>query len=131
MLYKTDPGLKKAHVACQWIFTWDDNEVDNDYANDRPEDGMPREPFLARRAAAYRAYYEHMPLPSFMRPNGADMKIFTVANWGRLANFMIVDDRQYRAPQVCPSKAGGSTVLDPEACRAIADASRTMLVAEQ
>ncbi len=130
-LYKSDPDLQKAHLACPWIFTWDDHEVDNDYANDRPEDGMPREPFLARRAAAYRAYYEHMPLPFFMRPNGPDMRIYTVANWGRLANFMIVDDRQYRAPQVCPSKAGGSTVLDPEACHAIADASRTMLGAEQ
>lgn len=130
-LYKSDPDLQKAHLACPWICTWDDHEVDNDYANDRSEDGMPRESFLARRAAAYRAYYEHMPLPSFMRPNGADMKIYTVASWGRLANFMIVDDRQYRAPQVCPSKAGGSTVLDPEACRAIADASRTMLGAEQ
>jgi len=130
-LYKRDPDLQKAHLACPWILTWDDHEVDNDYANDRPEDGMGREAFLARRAAAYRAFYEHMPLPVSMRPNGPDMRIYGVANWGRLANFIIVDDRQYRAPQACPAKAGGSTVLDPRTCPSIADASRSMLGAEQ
>ena len=61
-LYKSDPDLQAAHRACPWIVTWDDHEVDNDYADDQPEDGMPRERFLARRAAAYRAYYEHMPV---------------------------------------------------------------------
>ncbi|HLX79122.1 MAG TPA: alkaline phosphatase D family protein [Burkholderiales bacterium] len=130
-LYKADPDLQKAHHACPWIFTWDDHEVDNDYADDRPEDGMPREQFLLRRAAAYRAYYEHMPLPSSMRPNGPDMRIYTAVNWGRLANFIIIDDRQYRAYQVCPSKPGGSTVIDPETCQAVADPSRTMLGAAQ
>jgi alkaline phosphatase D len=59
------------------------------------------------------------------------MRIYAELPWGRLANFVIVDDRQYRAPQVCPSKAGGSTVLDPETCQAIVDPSRTMLGAEQ
>ncbi|HEY8069949.1 MAG TPA: alkaline phosphatase D family protein [Burkholderiales bacterium] len=130
-LYKADPDLQKAHHACPWIYTWDDHEVDNDYANDRPEDGMAREPFLARRAAAYRAYYEHQPLPDSMRPNGPDMRIYTKLRWGQLANFFVVDDRQYRAPQVCPTKPGGSTVLDPQQCRQIADVSRSMLGAGQ
>jgi len=126
-LYKSDPDLQLAHGAFPWIVTWDDHEVDNDYANDRPEDGMPREPFLARRAAAYRAFYEHMPLPAAMRPSGPDMRIYTQLGWGRLANFFLVDDRQYRSHQVCPSKPGGSTVVDPEVCREIADPSLTML----
>jgi alkaline phosphatase D len=131
VLYKSDPDLQKAHRACPWIYTWDDHEVDNDYANDRPEDGMPRAPFLARRAAAYRAYYEHQPLPDSMRPSGPDMRIYTELRWGQLANFFIIDDRQYRAPQVCPTKPGGSTVLDPQQCREIADQSRSMLGAGQ
>ena len=46
-LYKSDPDLQRAHLACPWIFTWDDHEVENDYANDRSQDGMPREQFLA------------------------------------------------------------------------------------
>jgi alkaline phosphatase D len=34
--YKADPDLQAAHAACPWIVTWDDHEVDNDYADDRP-----------------------------------------------------------------------------------------------
>ena len=130
-LYKADPDLQKSHHAFPWILTWDDHEVDNDYANDRPEDGMPREAFLARRAAAYRAFYEHQPLPASMRPSGPDMRIYTTLSWGRSAAFHIVDDRQYRDPQVCPTRAGGSTVVDPTVCTAIAEPSRTMLGAAQ
>ena len=130
-LYKSDADLQKSHLAFPWILTWDDHEVDNDYANDRSEDGMPREAFLARRTAAYRAFFEHQPLPASMRPSGPDMRIYTTLAWGRTADFHIVDDRQYRDPQVCPTRPGGSTVVDPTACTAIADPRRTMLGAAQ
>ena len=50
-----------------------------------------------RRAAAYRAYYEHMPLPARMRPKGPDMRIYTTLDWGTLARFYTLDDRQYRS----------------------------------
>jgi alkaline phosphatase D len=130
-LYKSDPDLQAAHRAFPWIVTWDDHEVDNDYANDRAEDGMPAAQFLLRRAAAYKAYYEHMPLPSRMRPDGPNMRIYTSLAWGTLANFHILDGRQYRDHQVCPTKPGGSTVVDPEACKEIRDAKRSLLGAEQ
>jgi alkaline phosphatase D len=132
-LYRTDPDLATAHAACPWILTWDDHEVDNDYAADRPEDGMPREAFLARRAAAYRAYYEHMPMPPEMRPDGPAMRIHTVLDWGRLARFAILDDRQHRSPQAClrPGQTGGSASVDPDECEALADPQRTMLGSEQ
>jgi len=129
--YKSDPDLRAAHEAYPWIFTWDDHEVDNDYAKDRPEDGMPAAQFLLRRAAAYKAYYEHLPLPSSMRPQGPDMRIYARLAWGRLAQFHILDGRQYRDHQVCATKPGGSTVVDPQACRDIRDASRSLLGAEQ
>ena len=93
-LYKGDADLQAAHRAFPWIVTWDDHEVDNDYANDRPEDGMPAAQFLLRRAAAYKAYYEHMPLPAAMRPDGPDMRIYTRLAWGSLANFYLLDDRR-------------------------------------
>jgi alkaline phosphatase D len=129
--YKSDPDLQAAHQAYPWIVTWDDHEVDNDYANDRSEDGMPAAQFLARRAGAYKAYYEHMPLPSGMRPDGPNMRVHATLAWGTLAKFHILDDRQYRDHEVCPTKPGGSTVVDPEACREIRDASRSMLGTEQ
>lgn len=132
-LYKSDADLQAAHHTCPWIVTWDDHEVDNDYANDQPEDGMPRERFLARRAAAYRAYYENMPLPARMRPDGAQMKIYTRFDWGRLARVHLLDDRQYRAHEVCSKRpaGGGSNVVDTAECAALADPARSMLGAEQ
>ncbi len=132
-LYKSDPDLQAAHRACPWIVTWDDHEVDNDYADDLPEDGMPRERFLARRAAAYRAYYEHLPLPARMRPDGAHMKIHTRVDWGRLASVHLLDDRQYRSHGVCSRRpgGGGSSVVDAAECAALAGPARSMLGAEQ
>jgi len=127
--YRSDPDLQAAHAACPWIVTWDDHEVDNDYADDRPEDGMERAPFLERRAAAYRAYYEHMPLPARMRPKGPDMRIHTHLDWGQLARFHILDTRQYRSWQACPRKGrrGGSNTLDIEHCERLSRPGRSML----
>ena len=130
-LYKTDADLQAAHRAFPWIVTWDDHEVDNDYANDRQEDGMPPSEFLLRRAAAYRAYYEHMPLPAQMRPQGPSLRIHTTQAWGSLANFHLLDGRQYRSPQACPAKPGGGNVVDPLQCGELRDPSRTMLGAGQ
>jgi len=128
-LYKSDPDLQASHAACPWIATWDDHEVDNDYADDRPEDGMPKEQFLLRRAAAYQAYYEHMPLPERMKPKGPDMRIYTQLGWGQLARFFILDDRQYRSWQSCPrpKRTGGSNTLDIEQCERLFNPSRSML----
>jgi alkaline phosphatase D len=128
-LYRSDPDLQAAHAACPWILTWDDHEVDNDYADDRPEDGMERALFLERRAAAYRAYYEHMPLPARMRPKGPDMRIHSHLDWGQLARFHILDTRQYRSWQACPRKGrrGGSNTIDIEHCERLPRPGRSML----
>ncbi len=37
-LYKSDPLLRAAHAACPWLLTWDDHEVENDYAADVSEE---------------------------------------------------------------------------------------------
>lgn len=130
-LYKMDADLQAAHRFVPWIATWDDHEVDNDYANDRQEEGMPPDEFLMRRAAAYRAYYEHMPLPSAMRPQGPDMRIYTDVQWGSLATFYLLDGRQYRSHQACPNARGRASDVDPVACAALHDPARTMFGAAQ
>ena len=129
--YRGDADLQSAHQVFPWIVTWDDHEVDNDYANDRQEDGAAPEEFLLRRAAAYRAYYEHMPLPAAMRPNGAAMRIHTTLAWGNLAGFYLLDARQYRSPHACPRKAGGGNEVDVRTCQDLHDPARSMLGAEQ
>jgi len=130
-LYRTDPDLQAAHAACAWVVTWDDHEVDNDYANDRSQRADPPESFLERRAAAYRAYFEHMPLPWSMAPRGASMRVFGELDWGALLRLHVLDDRQYRSPQACtPPGQGGSRTVGSE-CAERHDPALTMLGAEQ
>ena len=50
-LYRTDPLLQAAHALVPWIITWDDHEVDNDYANRTSEDDTDQVAFLERRGA--------------------------------------------------------------------------------
>lgn len=125
--YRSDRDLQASHAAFPWVVTWDDHEVDNDYANDRSEQLTPREQFLKRRAAAYQAFYENMPLPAAMRPSGPDMTIYNRFDWGALARFHVLDDRQYRSHQVC-SRAGrgGSSVVD-DSCGDRLDPALTLL----
>ena len=130
--YKSDPDLQGAHAACPWLATWDDHDVENDYADDRSENNDPREWFLARRAAAYKAWYEHMPVPREMVPHGPYARIYTRSSFGNLANFFVLDDRQFRSHQVCPRPGrGGSNTVDVAECADLADPKRTMLGAAQ
>ena len=100
-LYKTDPDLQAAHLAMPWIVTWDDHEVENDYAGGVSENNDPEEVFLARRAAAYQAYYEHMPLRPDSMPQGPDARLYRRLAFGDLAEFSVLDTRQYRTDQQC------------------------------
>ena len=126
--YKSDPDLQRMHAAAPWLVTWDDHEVNNDYANDRSQELDPE--FLVRRAAAYQAYYEHMPLASRALPRGPDALLYDSYAFGDLATFFVLDDRQYRAHQVCPRPGrGGSNVV--AGCAERLEPSLSMLGATQ
>jgi alkaline phosphatase D len=113
--YRSDANLKAAHAAFPWFVTWDDHEVENNYANIIPEKGQSVEEFIKRRAAAYQAYYEHMPLRRSSMPHGADMKLFRNFTYGNLASFYVLDTRQYRDDQANNdgTKAHTAESLDP------------------
>jgi alkaline phosphatase D len=99
--YKTDPALQKMHAAAPWIVTWDDHEVENNYAAGISERKVvDPQKFLEQRAAAYKAYYEHMPLCRAALPKGPDMTLYRGLSFGRLASFSVLDTRQYRSPQI-------------------------------
>lgn len=125
-LYKRDADLQACHAAHPWILTWDDHEVVNDYADDQDPARTDAAVFLRRRAAAYRAYFEHMPLS--LPPQGASMRIHDQYAWGRLADLWTLDCRQYRSHQACPAPGkgggGGRIVTD---CAELFDPRRTML----
>lgn len=134
-LHKSDPLLQAAHRAAPWLLTWDDHEVQNDYASDRNEDLSPPLEFLARRTAAYQAFYEHMPLPASALARGLaglghndGMRINQRVRWGGLANFHLLDCRQYRDPQVCAKPGrGGSNLVKKADCAELQNPNRSML----
>jgi alkaline phosphatase D len=127
-LYKTDPDLQAAHAAYPWIVTWDDHEVENDYADDRSQDAHPREWFLMRRAAAYKAYYEHMPLRRQMVPLGPHLRLYHRIAFGNLVQFQLLDDRQFRSHQPCaPPGRGGSSTVGAGDCAARLDPRLSLL----
>ncbi|MGK0275624.1 MAG: alkaline phosphatase D [Ilumatobacter sp.] len=97
-LYRSDPLLQAAHALVPWIITWDDHEVDNDYAAASSEQDAEREAFLARRAAGYQVWYEHMPV-RLDPPDGADFDIYRSFAHGDLLRFHVLDTRQYRSDQ--------------------------------
>jgi len=123
-LYKSDPLLQAAHAAAPFVVTWDDHEVENNYAGDKDQNGSDPAEFLKRRAAAYQAYYEHMPLRKPQAPKGSDLQLYRRLKYGDLAEFSVLDTRQYRSNQANNDKASprSAELLDP---------SRVMLGAEQ
>ena len=128
--YKSDPALRAAHAALPWMLIWDDHEVSNDYAGLRGRDLAVD--MVARRTAAYRAYWEHLPFPKSARPTGPDMRIVGRTDWGSLARIHRVDDRQYRDPQACPKPGfGGSNTVRLADCPELLDPKRSLLGSEQ
>ncbi|MBD2343313.1 alkaline phosphatase D family protein [Anabaena subtropica] len=116
-LYKTDVNLQAVHANFPWTFTWDDHEVDNNYANLIPEDNQSRQAFEQRRANAYQAYYEHMPLRLSSLPKKASMLLYRRLTFGDLVEFNVLDTRQYRTDQPCGDglKPLCDAALDPKA----------------
>ncbi|MFZ2388102.1 MAG: alkaline phosphatase D family protein [Polaromonas sp.] len=124
-LYKSDADLQAMHQACPWLVTWDDHEVQNDYAGmQEGRSGAPNPDFAARRAAAYQAFYEHMPIRASVLTqamaglaSGAEMRIYKRVHYGQLASFYMLDARQYKDPQVCTRDGKkGSDTLNPANC---------------
>ena len=101
--------------------------MENDYANAHSEKQTPAAEFLKRRSAAYRAYYEHMPLPPSMAPRGTALPLYRRRAYGDLADLFLLDGRQYRTDQACPGPRFGGQVVDPTKCAELVDPRRTML----
>ena len=99
--YRMDKDLQAAHAAHPWIVTWDDHEVENDYAGSTSWYDQPA--FARKRAGSYQAYYEHMPLPpDFLQPKPFDnVTLFGKVPYGNLLQFLVLDVRQYRTVQPC------------------------------
>ena len=143
-LYKGDADLQAMHAACPWLMTWDDHEVQNDYAGVHAGHSGALDPsspadFLTRRAAAYQAYYEHMPIRASVLTQGlvglsagAEMRIYQRLDYGQLASIHLLDARQYKDPQICNAGGrSGSSLVDPASCADWQAPQRSLLGLQQ
>ncbi|MBZ2198452.1 alkaline phosphatase D family protein [Occultella gossypii] len=100
-LYKSDPHLQAAHAACPWLVTFDDHEVENNWLSGRSEvdDEPDQDPavFAQRKADAFQAMYENQPLRHTQMPSGPNIRIHRRIGYGALADFTMLDSRQYRS----------------------------------
>ena len=144
-LYRLDPDLQDAHARYPFIVTWDDHEVDNNYAGLVAEEGAPYQDgdFVIRRLNAYQVYSETMPLHPRARQHGQapGMRLFRGFSFGDLADLHVLDTRQYRSDQPAgdnfgstdPDSAALEPVLGEELFDAegILDPEATLLGADQ
>ena len=117
-LYHADPHQQAAHAAFPWIVTWDDHEFANDCAGAVSDDpAVSTADYLKRRAGAYKAYYENLPLRRAALPMGPDMMLYRRISFGQMIDFSVLDTRQYRSDQPCETKyrTPCDGIFDPKA----------------
>jgi alkaline phosphatase D len=128
--YRLDQDLQRLHAEAPALVTWDDHEVQNDYADKWSEHFDDPELFLVRRAAAYRAFYEHMPVrPILSQPNGPIMRVYDRLTFGDLIEISMLDGRQYRSREACyaPPNKGGMHLETDASCPERREAGRSMM----
>jgi alkaline phosphatase D len=128
-VYKLDPDLQAAHRHCAWAFIWDDHEVSNDYAGLDPSNPAHKAGFAARRAAAYQAYLEHMPISRRAVAGANGVRLYQRLAYGDLVDLMMLDTRQYRSPRACVDAARFTS--RGVSCPELTAAGRTVLGGEQ
>jgi alkaline phosphatase D len=97
-LYRSDAALRRIHARFPTVMLWDDHEVQDNYAGGERDGGLPpdRRYSVARKRAAYRAFFEAMP---YSPPVGN--RIYRSLRFGRTVDLIVMDQRQYRANQPC------------------------------
>ncbi|RYE51607.1 MAG: alkaline phosphatase, partial [Hyphomicrobiales bacterium] len=118
--YKSDPDLQASHASAAFISSFDDHEVDNNWAEAFDQDGTPPEVFALRRYAAMQAWYENMPVRRAQFPKPGGLTMYRRIDYGRLFRMHVLDTRSYRNDQLC-------TPPSQKACRLSDSETSTML----
>jgi alkaline phosphatase D len=123
-LYKTDRHLQLAHAQIPFF-----TAIDN---HDAIEDADPEK--FAQRAAAYQAWYEHMPVRGYDAPGDNHFDLRRRIDVGNLMQISLLDGRQFREKrEICenndyPTYGFGNY---RERCERVFDKERTMLGEDQ
>ncbi len=126
---RDDRALRDLMAQVGTVTIWDDHEVTNDFAGTDPN-------VQAQMLEGSLAYRDYMPIRE--DPNDP-LRLYRKFRWGDVAEFFLIDVRQYRSLQADKSEPacldGGEPLLlpsdDPNCQAAIDDPNRTYLGAEQ
>ncbi|MBT0670250.1 alkaline phosphatase D family protein [Novosphingobium profundi] len=99
--YKMDPDLQAAHHACAFAMSFDDHEVNNNWAGEFDQAGTPPEIFALRRFAGLQAWYENVPVRRAQMPRPGGITAYRRLDYGRLLRTHVLDTRSYRTDQPC------------------------------
>ncbi|MBS7790119.1 alkaline phosphatase D family protein [Roseococcus sp. SDR] len=107
--YRSDADLAAAHAAHPFIVSYDDHEVENNWVGlISQRDGgarfpvaTPHEVFALRAAAAFQAWYEHMPVRPAAKPRGTEITAYRRLRFGRRLDLHVLDTRRFRDDQPC------------------------------
>ncbi len=117
-LYRTDADLRRMHQRLPMISIWDDHEVEDNYAGGAGANGGLDAKFgftRKRQKAAYRAFFESMPM--YGQPRNRGNRIYRTLQFGRNVELILLDERQYRADQPCDDAAIAPECADYRAPR--------------
>lgn len=112
---RDDRALRDLMAQVGSATMWDDHEVTNDFY------GSPFGAFGPQIVAGNQAFRDYMPI----RENTGDpMQLYRSVRWGQLAEFFLIDCRQYRSPQAYVTEPAcldgfGDPTLTPNATCAI------------
>lgn len=108
--------------------SYDDHEIDDNWAGDFDKDGRPAATFALRKAAALQAWYEHVPVRRAQR-QGPHACMFRRFDYGRLIRMHVLDTRSHRSDQLC--ERAGLSPREIHSCTLTDLPDRTMLGASQ
>ena len=99
-LYQSDENLRRLRARVPMMAIWDDHEVEDNYADEKPGEATldRRIRFLRRRRNGYKAFLEYMPFDSVADER---FRIYRSIRMGRTADLFLLDERQYRSDQAC------------------------------
>ncbi len=130
-LHKSDPDSNTLHARYAFITTWDDHEVANDCWNGGAQNHNPltQGDFFVRRAFAYQAYLEWMPirLPDALAPT----RIYRSFRFGNLLDLFMLDLRQYRDKQAANGTIPSTDPSETPGTRAVDEHNRKFTGAEE
>jgi alkaline phosphatase D len=105
-----DIDTQAARASHVFLSSFDDHEINNNWVSDidnwtfqagNSPNAAQAEIFAFRKAAAFQAWYEHMPVRRTLMPRGSSIAMNRELRYGDLLSLQLLDTRSHRSDQPC------------------------------